>query len=71
MHKKIRLIKPGVIVIIFFVLTNPVFSQQYSAKSLVLKTTRYELDVRVDYETEKIFGRCRLTVHNPSNEAIS
>jgi len=29
-----------------------------------LKTIRYDLDIKVDYEAEKIFGRCRLTVHN-------
>jgi hypothetical protein len=29
-----------------------------------LKTIRYDLDIKVEYEAEKIFGRCRLTVHN-------
>ena len=67
MHKKIG----SLLFIFILILTCPVFSQQFSSKTLVLKTTRYELDVKVDYEAEKIFGSCRLTVHNPSDEAIS
>jgi hypothetical protein len=46
------------------------FSQQFSSKTLELKTTRYELDVKVDYKAEKVFGSCRLTVHNPSEQSI-
>ncbi len=45
--------------------------QQFSAKVLVLKTTHYDLEVRVDYEHEKIFGKCVLTVHNPSDQDVS
>ena len=67
MHKKIVFL----LFIFILILTYPVFSQQFFSKTLVLKTTRYELDVKVDYEAEKIFGFCRLTVHNPSDEAIS
>lgn len=57
--------------IFILILTYPVFSQQFFSKTLSLKTTRYELDVKVDYKAEKIFGCCRLTLHNPSDEAIS
>ena len=67
MHKKMS----SFLFIFILSLTYSGFSQQFSSKILVLKTTRYELDVKVDYKAEKIFGFCRLTVHNPSDEAIS
>ncbi len=57
--------------IFILILTYPGFSQQFFSKTLVLKTTRYELDVKVDYKAEKIFGFCRLTVHNPTDKSIS
>jgi hypothetical protein len=67
MHKKIYYI----LVIILLILTLPASSQQFSSKKLELKTTRYELDVKVDYNAEKVFGKCRLTVHNPTDRPIS
>lgn len=47
------------------------FPEQFSSRILDLKTTRYQLDVRVDYENEKIFGSCLLTVHNPADQSVS
>jgi hypothetical protein len=44
---------------------------QFSSKILSLQTTRYELDITLDYESEKIFGKCLLTVHNPTDQGIS
>ena len=41
---------------------SPLFPQQFSSKVLTLKTTGYEIEMKVDYESEKIFGRCLLTV---------
>ena len=70
MHKKTRLISL-LIIIFFLILTIPVFSQQFSSKTLTLKTTRYELDVKVDYAAKKVFGSCRMTVHNPTDKSIS
>lgn len=35
-----------------------------------LKTIRYNLDVRIDYEKEKINGECRLTIHNTGPETF-
>ena len=67
MYKKIVFL----LFIFILILTYPVFSQQFFSKTLVLKTNRYELDVKVDYEAEKIFGFCRLTVHNPTDKPIS
>jgi len=67
MHKKIYTIS----ILLVLSLTFPASSQQFSSKSLDLKTTRYELDVKVDYAANKIFGRCRLTVHNPADKPIS
>ena len=70
MHKK-----TGCFLVLFtliFIL-NPifsVFSQQFSSKTLPLKTTRYELDVKVDYKAEKVYGKCSLTVLNPTENAI-
>ncbi|UCE40522.1 MAG: hypothetical protein JSV17_13855 [Candidatus Aminicenantes bacterium] len=67
MYKKMGLLS----FISIFIMALPVSSQQFSSKTLALKTTRYELAVKVDYEAEKIFGQCRLTVHNPSEETVS
>jgi len=36
-----------------------------------LKTIRYDLDIKVDYEAEKIFGLSRLTVHNSGPSAFA
>jgi hypothetical protein len=67
MHKKI------VSLIFVFILFLVLFasSQQFSSKTLELKTTRYELDVNVDYKAEKIYGKCLLTVSNPTEKTIS
>lgn len=46
------------------------FPQQFSSKTLSLKTTHYELDVKVDYKAEKVYGKCSLTVLNPTENAI-
>ena len=68
----IMLRKTGSFVIFFLiVLAFPVLSQQFSSKTLSLETLRYDLDVKVDYATKKILGRCRLTVHNPTDQPIS
>ncbi len=67
MHKKI-----GSLIVVFLVmLTIPVLSQQFSSKTLSLQTNRYELDIKVDYAAKKIFGRCHLTVNNPTEDPIS
>jgi hypothetical protein len=47
------------------------FARQFNSKTLELETTRYDLQVVVDYDAEKILGRCRLTVHNPTGNPIS
>jgi hypothetical protein len=46
-------------------------SEQFSSRVLNLKTLRYELDVKVDYENQKIFGTCLLTIQNPADQAVS
>ena len=67
----------GLLTLIFFLILSihflsfPASSSQFSSKTLSLKTTRYELDVRVDYKAKKVFGNCRLTVHNPTDKPIS
>lgn len=68
----IMLKKIGSFIILFLtILTCPVLSQQFSFKTLSLETVRYVLDVKVDYAAKKILGRCRLTVHNPTDQPIS
>lgn len=49
MHKK----KGCLLSIFILILTYPSFSQQFSSKTLVLKTTLYDLDVKVDYAAKK------------------
>ncbi len=74
MHKKSGLLRFDPVVAIasiFFVLTVSLFPQPYSARSLTLKTTRYALEIKVDYDAKKVFGSCRLTVHNPTDRPIS
>ncbi len=56
---------------VFSVIAASSFPEQFSSKTLVLKTLRYGLDVKVDFENEKISGKCLLTVQNPSNQAVS
>ncbi len=64
--------KTGAFAIVFLIiLAFPVLSQQFSSKTLSLETVRYNLDVKVDYAAKKILGRCRLTVHNPTDQPIS
>lgn len=53
------------------ILSLPLSAREFSSKVLTLKTTRYTLDVKVDYENKKIFGKCLLTVKNPADQAIS
>ena len=67
MHKKVSTIS----ILLLLILNFPVSSQQYSSKTLELKTTRYELKVKVDYEAEKVYGECRLSVLNPTDKPIS
>ena len=67
MHKKIN----NISILLLLTLSIPTLAQQFSSKTLVLKTTRYELDVKVDYEAEKIFGKCLLTVNNPADQSIA
>ena len=58
--------------ILFLLILNlAVSAQQFSSKTLELKTTRYELKVKVDYEAEKVYGECRLSVLNPTDKPIS
>jgi hypothetical protein len=64
--------KIGFLLFVFLcILAAPAFSQQYSDKKLDLETLRYDLEVQVDYNAHKIYGRCRLTVHNPTDSPIS
>ena len=70
MHKRADLF---IIVLIYFlliILAVPILSQQFSSKALSLKTIRYDLDVKVDYAAKKVFGNCRLTVRNPTENPI-
>jgi hypothetical protein len=32
---------------------------------------RYELDIKVDYKAEKVFGKCLLTINNPSEKSVT
>lgn len=64
-------IQIALLVSINLILSLTLFPQHFSSRNLALKSTRYELDVRVDYESKKIFGRCLLTVHNPEDQAVS
>jgi len=39
-------------------------------KKPILKTVHYKIDIRIDYEQEKIFGDCRITLVNDSSEPL-
>lgn len=56
--------------VLLAILAVPLLSQQFSIKNLSLETKRYDLDVKVDYAAKKVFGRCRLTVRNPTEDLI-
>jgi hypothetical protein len=72
MHKKAGpfAFVSAIFFILLAILAVPLLSRQFSSKTLSLKTTRYELDVTVDYAAKKVFGRCRLTVQNPTEDPI-
>lgn len=67
MHKKMGLI----LFVSIFAQTCLLFSQQFSSKTLELQTTRYALEVEVDYDAKKVHAKCRLTVFNPTDKPIS
>ena len=71
MHRKNWLTKFALSAVCFFSLSIPNFPQPYSARSLTLKTTRYALEIEVDYDAKKVFGNCRMTVQNPTDRPIS
>lgn len=44
-------------------------AQQHSERQVLLQPVHYDLDLRPDYETEKLVARVRLTVRNASQQA--
>lgn len=52
------------------ILISHVKAQRFSKKEIFLKTIDYNLDLKVDYKSEKIFANCQLTVLNPSEQPI-
>ena len=52
-------------------LINQTKDQRFSDRGIMLKTVDYRLDLNIDYENEKIFSDCQLTVLNPSGQPIN
>lgn len=46
------------------------FGQIFSDKNILLKTVNYNLNIKVDFQKEKLYSTCELTVLNPSNKNI-
>ena len=64
------MIKPVILLSLWVFIALPTVAQaDFSNRALTLKTTRYDLDVRIDYENRKLLSRCRLTVSNPTEQA--
>lgn len=62
-------------VILAFILNlvaiNNAGAQGFCRNELLLKETNYLLDLRVDYEKKKLFGKCTLTFTNNSDKLIN
>lgn len=61
-----------------FTLLTQVQSQQpkspnfkYSSKQIKLGITNYKMDINVDYDQEKMFCECKITIKNISNKEVS
>jgi len=57
--------------LIAFLIMSCICSAEESDTKLLLKTIDYKLDLKIDYDLEKLFGDCELTVLNPSNQPIN
>ncbi len=67
----VRLTLVCVLVIICLISVSNLQAQPFSDKKLILKTVDYKLDLKIDYQNEKILGSCQLTVLNPSKQPIN
>ncbi len=63
----VRLMLAGIVMTAMCVAT-PVGAQQYSERQILLQPVHYDLDLRPDYETEKLVAGIRVTVRNGSEE---
>jgi len=64
------------VVILFFIallLPSPekLNAQKFSDKKIVLKIVNYDLDISVDYEKEKLFSTCKMSVENFSDKPVN
>lgn len=70
-----RLVNRLILMIVFLAFSLASLSRaeahSFLGKKIVLKTVNYKLDMKIDYESEKIFASCELSVLNPSSEPIS
>jgi len=66
----VRLTLVCVLLIVCLISVSQLQAQGFSDKELILKTIDYKLDLKIDYENEKILGNCQLTVFNPSEQPI-
>jgi len=65
--------KPAAVILIVLLaagITSASSWKEATRGPLVLKTLDYVLDLRVDYDHEKLFGDCRLTVLNSSSQPV-
>jgi len=65
MKRKLLIITLGI-----FGFTNILKSQNFSDKSIVLKTINYNLNVKVDFQEDKMYSTCELSVLNPTDEKV-
>lgn len=53
-----------------FGFTNISNSQDFSDKNTVIKTINYDLNITVDFQEEKVYSTCVLSVLNPTDENV-
>ena len=66
--------KQAAVILIFLVAAGMAMASprgEAAGAPLALKTLDYVLDLRVDYEQEKLFGDCRLTVVNATAQPVA
>lgn len=50
--------------------TLPLKGQSFSEAEIRLQPKDYKLDIKIDYDEERLYGKCQLTITNPTIEPV-
>ncbi|MFQ6113335.1 MAG: hypothetical protein ACE5NG_04495 [bacterium] len=65
-----RILKVVFTFTLFSGFTNPLHIQSFSDREILLKPIHYQLSVKVNYDNEKLLGKCQRPVFNPSDRPV-